>query len=333
MKFSEFMLNANLESKNIIKYLFFIFFFLLFCFSVKKNFHCFSIYKKSWKKNYKKAERYVKNLKICKKNPVINSDDNTTKDTNHSVINLNSNNKTTKDTNQSVINLKKNYNNVFNSINSQILKTTYISNRVNTECDIKTNQLYFIDLTSISKNGLIILAPILSKSSINKKSDKKKLNKQKYVKNLKKKIKFFINTYLKNKSRIKNQIDCIFNMSSYQQQHFLGYYGNGTNPMFIARDEFQNKLINKKNDFLDSKICVDHLNKMIQSYLKNRKFNQIIKCSDESFGLGGKNIYKIRKLEFEENFSNKPSKKNYPKRNTVPKINFVLYNLKKKMHN
>lgn len=99
----------------------------------------------------------------------------------------------------------------------------------------------------------------------------------------------------------------MFDMSSVQQKHFLGFYGQELNPILQAKKAYRKKLKeSNKQDNLDLERDFDKLNNEIRNYLKNPDLTRIRVKQDRSKGLGRKNLIKLRNLLFKPNLKQSP---------------------------
>ena len=191
-------------------------------------------------------------------------------------------------------------NNNFNSIQSDIFK--YVNGNFIAETLSKSNEMkrfYFVDLKSICKQGIFMIAPMNNFSS--HQSPRKRLN-------LLKKI------YSKSKSRSQKVLDfyrknihIAFEMSAIQQKHFLAYFGQKFNPLYLA-----NKACKHSKATRDD-ILFENFDINIRNYLQTACFNDIHLKHDESC-LGHHSLVQLRQLELK-------TKSDEP----LPQITFSIY--------
>ena len=183
----------------------------------------------------------------------------------------------------------------FNKIQSNIFKYVngnYIAETLSKSHEIK--RFYFVDLKSICRHGIFMIAPM------NKLGARKRLN-------LLKKI------YSKSKSRSQKVLDfyrknihVAFEMSPIQQKHFLAYFGQNFNPLYLANKAC--KLKATQEDLL-----FENLDLNIRNYLQTHCFNDIHLKHDES-QLGHHILVQLRQLKLKCK-SDKP----------LPNITFSIY--------
>ena len=259
--------------------------------------------------------------------------------------------------------------NVFQAVNSQYMAENLFNRVASSDpSNPETHKIYATHLNEISEKGIFVIAPVIQVSSgedvrslqihnldIHTNGNKFKARKKSFFSfkvSKTKKVKRVSNQKFEHNyddECLRKKTLVMFNMSPYQQRHFLSFFGPNKNPLNLALKSFQMRLSKNKRDHIVMEktksetnsigfsLSCDQLDNQIKSYLDNPKLSRPSVIRDSS-GLGHEGLVKLRNLQYRHSL-NTPHKlsscceshslPDWQRNQISPEIKFSFYDVQK----